>query len=72
MSHKKVTISSILEIWLRFDNRNPKLNQDIKDKMPYRTLAWQGMCPDDVINKYELLEIIIINWWQLVETVHLW
>ena len=30
MSHKNVTILSILRIWLGFDNKNMKLDQDIK------------------------------------------
>ena len=30
MSHKKVNIASILNIWLGFDSRNLKLDHDIK------------------------------------------
>ena len=31
MSHKKVTIASILEIWLGFDSKNLKLDHDMKN-----------------------------------------
>ena len=30
MSHKNVTIASILKIWLGFDSKNLKLDQDMK------------------------------------------
>ena len=32
MSHKKVTITSILKIWLGFDSKSLKLDHDMKDK----------------------------------------
>ena len=31
MSHKKVTIALILEIWLGFDSKRPKLDHDMKN-----------------------------------------
>ena len=31
MSHKKVTIASIIKIWLGFDSKNLKLDHDIKN-----------------------------------------